>query len=202
MINIDENKRQKLDLFRKIFEEYNSHTNLMSKNDLPKIWSKHIPDSLCINLFFEKYGTPESIIDIGSGGGFPSVPMAVVYEQINVTAVDSIAKKVKFLNIAKDKLNLDNYFPVCDRIENLYKNFKNSFDVVTSRAVADLSKIIEYSCPFLKKNGFIVAYKSKNTDNELDNSKKIIEKYKLKLTDKLNYSLENGEERCLIVFEK
>lgn len=202
MINIDEKKRQKLDLFREIFEEYNSHTNLMSKNDLPKIWSKHIPDSLGINLFFEKYGMPKSVIDIGSGGGFPSVPVAVVYEQINVTAVDSISKKVRFLNIAKEKLELSNYTPVCDRIENLHKNHKNSFDVVTSRAVADLSKIIEYSCPFLKKNGFIVAYKSKNTDSELENSKKITEKYKLKFVDKIYYSLENSEERCLIVLRK
>lgn len=202
MINLNEKKRQKLDDFRKIFEEYNSHTNLMSKNDLPKIWSKHIPDSLSISLFFEKYGVPSSAIDIGSGGGFPSVPVAVVYDRINVTAVDSIAKKVRFLELAKEKLELMNYTPICDRVENLHNKFKNSFDLVTSRAVADLSKIIEYSYPFLKKNGFIVAYKSKNADNEINDANKITEKYKLKLADKLYYSLEDSEERCLVVLKK
>ena len=202
MQDLDIIKKQKLDYFRELFEEYNSHTNLMSKNDLPKIWSKHIPDSLSINLFFEKYGIPETIIDIGSGGGFPSVPVAIVYDKIQVTAIDSISKKVKFLNISKDKLKLDNYTPLCGRIESLYKTLQNSADIVTSRAVADLSKIIEYSYPFLKKNGFIVAYKSKNTDLELQNSEKIIKKYKLKLTDKIKYSLEESEERYLIVLKK
>ena len=202
MIELTLEKQQKLDLFRTIFEEYNSHTNLMSKNDLPKIWSKHIPDSLSINLFFEKYGTPNSLMDIGSGGGFPSVPIAIVYDQIQVTAIESISKKARFLNSAKEKLDLKNYMPVCARVENLNYEMKNSFDVVTSRAVADMAKIIEYSYPFLKKNGFIVAYKSKKIDMELQNSERIIKKYKMKLTDIISYSQENSEERCLVVLQK
>jgi len=202
MIELTSEKQQKLDLFRTIFEEYNSHTNLMSKNDLPKIWSKHIPDSLSINLFFEKYGTPNSLMDIGSGGGFPSVPIAIVYDQIQVTAIESISKKARFLNSAKEKLDLKNYMPVCARVENLNYEMKNFFDVVTSRAVADMAKIIEYSYPFLKKNGFIVAYKSKKIDTELQNSERIIKKYKMKLIDIISYSQENSEERCLVVLQK
>jgi len=195
-------KKQKLDFFRELFEEYNSHTNLMSKNDLPKIWSKHIPDSLSIKLFFEKYGTPKTMIDIGSGGGFPSLPIAVVFDELQVTAIESISKKARFLNIAKDKLQLNNFTSVCDRVENLHKTLGNTADIVTSRAVADLSKIIEYSYPFLKKNGYIVAYKSKNTDLELQNAEKIIKKYKMKLTDKISYVLEESEERYLIILKK
>ena len=202
MPDINSDKKQKLDDFRKIFEEYNSHTNLMSKNDLSKIWTKHIPDSLNIDLFFKKYGIPKTIIDLGSGGGFPSVPIAIVYDKINVTAIESIQKKVRFLNLAKEKLNLDNYFPICDRVENLYTKLNNSADVVTSRAVADLSKIIEYSYPLLKKNGYIVAYKSNNADNELLNSEKLIKKYKLKFVEKIRYFVEDSTERELIIIRK
>lgn len=204
MINfqIPDEKISLIKKFAEIFEQYNSHTNLMSKNDLPKIWTKHIPDSLSIKNFFDKYGYPESIIDIGSGGGFPSIPISVVCENIKVTAVDSISKKIKFINIAKESLKLDNLNPICERIENLYTKYKNSFDVVTSRALADLSKIIEYSVPFLKKNGYIVAYKGKNAELELENAKQIIKKSNVKFIEKIKYPLEECEERYLIILKK
>lgn len=202
ILEIPEEKLFAFKKFTEIFEQYNTHTNLMSKNDLPKIWTKHIPDSLGIKFFFDKYGKAENIIDIGSGGGFPSIPVAIMYENTTVTAIESISKKVKFLNLVKNELKLENFIPICERIEKLHKQMKNSADVVTGRAVADLSKIIEYSSPFLKKGGYIVAFKSKNADFELEGAKKIINKAKVSYVEKIKYPLKEGEERYLMIFRK
>lgn len=200
--DIPEDKLNLLNKFTELFEQYNVHTNLMSKNDLPKVLTKHIPDSLAIKIFFDKYGGFENITDIGSGGGFPSVPIAIMYENAKITAIESISKKIRFLNMAKTELKLDNFTPICERIEKLHKQMKNSADIVTSRALADLSKIIEYSSPFLKKGGYIVAYKSRNADSELENAKNSILKSKVEFTEKIKYPLADDEERYLMIFRK
>lgn len=86
-----------------IFLEENSKVNLISKNDEKFLWEKHIYDSLAVSVFFDKYGTPKTLLDIGTGGGFPSVPIALTYPQIKVTAVDSIAKKsVQWVYLVKN----------------------------------------------------------------------------------------------------
>lgn len=186
--------------FIRLFEEYNSHTNLMSKNDVQKLAEKHIPDSLAIERFFEKYGNPENILDIGTGGGFPSVPIAIKYPEINVSALDSISKKIKFVELVKENLHLENLAPICTRIEDFEE--KENFDVVTSRAVADLSVILEYSAPFLKKGGYFVAYKSKTADDELISAEKAMRILGLKFIEKIDVSKSDDEYRCLLVFKK
>lgn len=186
--------------FIRLFEEYNTHTNLMSKNDVQKLSEKHIPDSLAIKAFFEKYEIPKNLLDIGTGGGFPSIPIAIKYGNINVFALDSIAKKIKFVEIAKENLNLKNLFPICTRIEDFDK--KEFFDVVTSRAVADLSVILEYSAPFIKKNGYFVAYKSKTADDELVSAKNAMKILGLDFIEKIDVSKSEEENRCLLIFKK
>lgn len=200
--DIPEDKLNLLNKFTELFEQYNVHTNLMSKNDIPKVRTKHIPDSLAIKIFFDKYGGFKNIIDIGSGGGFPSIPIAIMYENAKITAIESISKKIRFLNMAKTELKLDNFTPVCERIEKLHRQMKGSADIVTSRALADLSKIIEYSSPFLKNGGYIVAYKSRNADSELENAKNSILKSKVEFTEKIKYPLADDEERYLMIFRK
>lgn len=186
--------------FIRLFEEYNTHTNLMSKNDVQKLEVKHIPDSLAVKTFFEKYETPKNILDIGTGGGFPSVPIAIEYANINVFALDSIAKKIKFIEDVKENLNLTNLFPICTRIEDFDK--KEFFDAVTSRAVADLSVILEYSAPFVKKNGYIIAYKSKTADEELILAANAIKILGLNFIEKIDVSRIDEENRCLLIFKK
>lgn len=186
--------------FIKLFEEYNSHTNLMSKNDVQKLEEKHIPDSLAIEKFFEKYETPKNILDIGTGGGFPSVPIAIKHPEINVYALDSISKKIKFIEIVKENLHLKNLFPICTRIEDFDK--KEFFDAATSRAVADLSVILEYSAPFIKQNGYFIAYKSKTADEELISAENAIKILGLKFIEKKDVSKTEDEYRCLLIFKK
>lgn len=192
----------KFEQFAKLFKEYNSHTNLMSKNDAEMLETKHIPDCLAISKFFEKYSVPKTLLDIGTGGGLPAIPIALSFPTIDVTATDSIGKKIKFIENVKKELSIDGLHPVCKRVENL-KN-KGVFDVVTTRAVASLSTILEYSAPFAKINGYIVAYKSKTADEELLAAQNAIKILKLKFIEKIDVSNSQNDdvERYLLVFQK
>ena len=194
---------EKKDFYNKyieIFLEENSKVNLISKNDEKYLWEKHIYDSLSINLFFEKYGEQKTLLDIGTGGGFPAIPIALTYKNIKVTAVDSIAKKIKAVTNIKEKLQLDNLDPFCTRVEN----FKNTYDVVTSRAVSSLDKICEYALPKVKKNGYFVAYKSRKAPEEIENATKILKKHNSKIVDIIEYNLPLKENftRNLIIIKK
>lgn len=188
--------------YMKIFLEENSKVNLISKNDEKYLWEKHVFDSLAIENFFEKFDTSKikTILDIGTGGGFPSIPIAITYPHLKVTALDSIAKKIRAVQTIKDKLNIENLEPICTRVENL--NAK--FDMITSRAVSSLKNICEYALPKLKKGGYFVAYKSRKTPQEIEEANSILKKYNSKIVDIIEYSLplEENHERNLIVILK
>ena len=187
-----------------LFKTYNSHTNLISKNDEKLLFEKHIYDSLAINLFIEKYNSPKRVMDIGTGGGFPSVPMAMFFKNIEVFAVDSTAKKIQFINEAKSGLGLKNLNPIVSRIEDLPKDYKESFDVVTTRALGSLQLILEYAIPYLKVGGYFVAYKSLDSENELIQGKNALKILKTKLVDEISYilPLEENFDRKLLIFKK
>lgn len=188
--------------YMKIFLEENSKVNLISKNDEKYLWEKHVFDSLAIENFFEKFDTSKikTILDIGTGGGFPSIPIAITYPHLKVTALDSIAKKIRAVQTIKDKLNIENLEPICTRVENL----DAKFDMITSRAVSSLKNICEYALPKLKKGGYFVAYKSRKTPQEIEETNSILKKYNSKIVDIIEYSLplEENHERNLIVILK
>lgn len=196
-----ENKT-KYEEYMKIFLEENSKVNLISKNDEKYLWEKHVFDSLAIENFFEKFDTSKikTILDIGTGGGFPSIPIAITYPHLKVTALDSIAKKIRAVQTIKDKLNIENLEPICTRVENL----DAKFDMITSRAVSSLKNICEYALPKLKKGGYFVAYKSRKTPQEIEEVNSILKKYNSKIVDIIEYSLplEENHERNLIVILK
>lgn len=188
--------------YMKIFLEENSKVNLISKNDEKYLWEKHVFDSLAIENFFEKFDTSKikTILDIGTGGGFPSIPISITYPHLKVTALDSIAKKIRAVQTIKDKLNIENLEPICTRVENL----DAKFDMITSRAVSSLKNICEYALPKLKKGGYFVAYKSRKTPQEIEEANSILKKYNSKIVDIIEYSLplEENHERNLIVILK
>lgn len=196
-----ENKT-KYEEYMKIFLEENSKVNLISKNDEKYLWEKHVFDSLAIENFFKKFDTSKikTILDIGTGGGFPSIPIAISYPHLKVTALDSIAKKIRAVQTIKDKLNIENLEPICTRVENL----DAKFDMITSRAVSSLKNICEYALPKLKKGGYFVAYKSRKTPQEIEEANSILKKYNSKIVDIIEYSLplEENHERNLIVILK
>ena len=185
--------------YKEIFLKENSLLNLISKNDEKYLYEKHIYDSLSIKLFIEKYKIKNAkILDIGCGGGFPCVPIAIEYPQFKIIGIDSIRKKINSINKIKEQLDLKNLTTICDRVENLKDE---NFDIITSRAVADLSKICEYALPILKQKGFFIAYKSKKTEDEIKNSQKILKKYNATIKEIISYQLplEEVYERNLII---
>lgn len=198
-VTLDENQMELFDKYVRIFLKKNSHLNLISKNDEKFLFEKHIFDSLAINLFIKpKVG--QTLLDIGTGGGFPSVPAAILYDNINIFAVDSIRKKIKAIEEIKEELKLTNLFPICDRVENI----KEQFDYVTTRAVASLDITLKYAIPHLKKGGYFIAYKSKKTTDEIKEAQKTIKSLNVKLVDIIEYKLPLEEiyERNLIIFKK
>ena len=188
--------------YKQYFLEENAKHNLISKNDEKYLFEKHIYDSLSIKLFFEKYSIINAnILDIGCGGGFPCLPIAIEYPNLNILGVDSIHKKINSVQIISKKLELKNLELICDRAENL-KN--EEFDIVVSRAVANMTKICNYALPLLKKGGYFIAYKSKKALDELKEAKTTLKQYNADVIDIIEYQLPLEEiyQRNLICIQK
>ena len=185
--------------YKEVFSQENAKLNLISKNDEKVLYEKHIYDSLSIKMFFDKYKIEKAdILDIGCGGGFPCIPIAIEFSNLKITGVDSIRKKINSVENIKTKLNLKNLITICSRIENMKEK---KYDVIVSRAVADLSKIAEYALPLLKKDGYFIAYKSKKALEEIKGAENILKKFNARVSDILEYTLplEEKHVRNLIV---
>lgn len=146
--------------------EWNEKFNLTAITNESEVWSKHFADSLSGESLIKKDAT---VLDIGSGAGFPGIPLKIVRGDINLTMLDSVNKKVTFLNEVVRQLGLENAKAIHSRIEDLDKKVK--YDVVVSRAVASLPTLCEYALPFVKEGGIFIAYKSEKTDEEIATAK-------------------------------
>lgn len=191
---INKNK-EKLDEWKKLFLEYNAHTNLMSKNDTSVLIEKHVYDSLSINLWddFKNYS---KILDVGCGGGFPSVILAICHPDKEIIANDSRIKKINFIKLAKSKLKLDNLQILYSRIEEAPNQ---KADLIVSRAVGKMLDIFELSKKHLKKDAKFLIYKSKLANSEIEDFKKKYKKTDFKI---IPYSLplkENYERNLIIL---
>ena len=196
-------RRENFEKYMSLFLAENSCVNLISKNEEKFLWEKHIFDSLAISMFFEKYIKDLSglrVLDIGTGGGFPALPIAINYPELNVTALDSINKKLKAIENIKSTLGLKNLSTLNARAENL----DDKFDIVTMRAVGRLNKIVNYALPLTKKGGYFVAYKSKSANDEIREAQKDISRLDGKIIDIIEYQLPTDEvyERNLVVIKK
>lgn len=181
------------------FLKQNAIINLISKNDEKFLWEKHIFDSLAIEKFFDKYKLPHplTLLDIGTGGGFPAVPIALTYPYINVVALDSIRKKINAIENIKSELKIENLSTMCMRVEDL----KTKYGLITSRAVASLDKICSYALPLLEKDGYFVVYKSKKVQEEIVLAEKVLKRHKAHIIDIIEYNLplEENFTRNLVV---
>ena len=186
---------EKLVLWEKYFVEYNSHTNLMSKGDIEVLFEKHVFDSLSI-LKWESFLNHKKILDVGCGGGFPSVILAICFPEIKVIANDSRIKKINFIKEIKEKLSLDNLEICYSRIEEVESL---NVDLIVSRAVGKMIDVWELSKKHLAKNGDFLIYKAKLLDEEIADFKK---KYKKANFEIIPYELplkENFSRNLLIL---
>ena len=195
-LTLNESQIELLSRYESLFKERNSQLNLISKNDEKYLFEKHIFDSLAFNLIEKSEGT---LLDIGTGGGFPSVILAMIYPNLKIDAIDSIKKKVNAIEHFKTELGLTNLNPICDRVENI----NTKYDFVVSRAVTSLDKLLELSIPKVKKGGYLIAYKSKKYLEELQQAQSVIKKYSLSTPQIISYKLplEEVYERYLVIFK-
>lgn len=181
--------------------EYNKHTNLTAITEPKNIAIKHFLDSLILCKVIQPK-KDSSIIDIGSGAGFPGVPLKIVYPEINLTLLDSSQKRVNFLNNLMDKIGVK-YAVFHERAEVLAKdeNYKDKFDYVVARAVAPLNILTEYCLPFLKINGIFVALKGPNVEQELINAENSIKLLngKIQTVEKFELPNQNGTRNLILI---
>lgn len=155
--------------------EYNSFMNLTAITDPYEVKIKHYLDSLTL-LCEDKLKEGNRVIDIGAGAGFPSLPNAIAREDVNFTMLDSLGKRVNFLNDVIEKTGLKNACAVHMRAEDggRDKSLREKFDVAVARAVADLAVLSEYALPFVKVGGYFLAMKGTAPEEEINNAKKAI----------------------------
>lgn len=157
---------------------WNEVMNLTAITEISDIYTKHFLDSLSIVGVIpqDQLGTDLTLIDVGTGAGFPGLPIAIAFPQIHVTLMDSLNKRCKFLQDTIDKLGLTNADVVHARAEDLArdKKYREMYDICVSRAVANLSTLSEYCLPFVKKGGYFLAYKSEKIGEELKAGQKAV----------------------------
>jgi 16S rRNA (guanine527-N7)-methyltransferase len=158
---------QKLREFNEMLVERNGAVNLTAHRTAEESWQKNILDSLLFAGEFEKLGRA-AVLDIGSGGGLPAVPLAVECPDLRITMIDSVNKKVSFLNEVINKLHINNAAAVHARAEDFVASHRGAFDIVTAKAVAELPTLLEYALPLLKVGGRLYAFKGANYNMEIE----------------------------------
>lgn len=164
---LSNNQIEKFNEYLSLLLEWNEKFNLTAITDKDQIEEKHFIDSIYLTKYFDVKG--KSLIDIGSGAGFPGIPLAIAEPELKVTLLESNGKRVSFLNEAINKLGLKNVFVIQGRAEEL--GTREKYDIVTARAVKELNVLLEISFYLLKVGGSFIAYKSSNIDNEINNAK-------------------------------
>ncbi|PCS00997.1 16S rRNA methyltransferase [Lactococcus fujiensis JCM 16395] len=165
---------------------------------------KHFYDSIAPLLYQLVENKPIKVLDIGAGAGFPSLPMKIIFPQLKVTIIDSLNKRIKFLNLLTDELEMKDVELLHGRAEDFGQNktYRDQFDIVTARAVARLSVLTELTIPFLKIHGLLLSLKAAQFEDELRDAKNAITKLGSKFVSEVSYKLPNGDERHIAVIEK
>ena len=201
-IELNENQFDKFELYKKELLEWNEKINLTEITDENEIWLKHFVDSCTINKYID---SNSSIIDVGTGAGFPSLPLRIIRDDINLTLLDSLNKRIIFLQDVVSKLELNNIEFVHGRAEDIANDskYREKYDVATARAVANLATLSEYCLPFVKTNGIFICMKAGNVEEEIENAKNAIKTLGGQIEKIENFTLPNSDiERTIIIIKK
>ena len=199
-IELDKNQIEKFYKYMDLLIEWNEKINLTAITNRKDILVKHFIDSLTIQRYL---GDAVNIIDVGTGAGFPGIPIKIINPNLKVVLVDSLNKRINFLQEVIKKLNLDNIEVIHARAEDLGQNkkYRETFDIVTSRAVANMSVLSEYLLPLAKVNGKCICMKGSDIEEELENSRYAINLLggKIEQVDKFELSNERIGRNIIIV---
>lgn len=203
-LDIDDKIIEKYIIYKDLLIEWNEKINLTGITDENEIMIKHFLDSLtCLMTGVIKRGS--KIIDVGTGAGFPGVPLKIYYEDLDVTLLDSLNKRIKYLETVCEETNLKNVKLIHGRAEDYGKNveYREKYDIAISRAVADLSILSEYCLPFVKVNGYFIAQKGPKAYEEVSKSEKAISILGGEIVDTIDVKLPFTEiKHTLVIIKK
>jgi 16S rRNA (guanine527-N7)-methyltransferase len=173
-INLTQNIADKFFKYKDILLEWNQKINLTAITEENEIILKHFIDSLSVLKFTSL--SNKNVIDVGTGAGFPGIPLKIVDDTINLTLLDSLNKRVNFLEEVKNSLNMDNVNIIHGRAEDfgVKKDFREAFDICVPRAVANLSTLCEYCLPFVSLGGYLISLKGPDIEEELNGANNAI----------------------------
>ena len=199
-IGVTQEQLEQLEKYYEMLIEYNRFMNLTGITDHDEVYLKHFYDSLTISKVIDLTKI-ETLCDIGTGAGFPGIVLKIFFPNIKMVLIDSLKKRINFLDDVIKALNLKNIITIHARIEEYGIKNKNKFDVVTARAVAPLNILLEYSIPILKLNGYFIPMKANIENENYENAIKVL-KCEVEKINKFTLPVENSNRTILKIRKK
>lgn len=203
-ISVNDKILQDFKVYREVLVDWNQKMNLTGIEEEREVYIKHFLDSIsAITNNYIKDGM--SIIDVGTGAGFPGLPLRICLKNVKLTLLDSLNKRINFLQEVSAKVGIDDIEFIHGRAEDFGKdeNYREKYDIATARAVAGLPVLIEFCAPFIKLGGYFVCLKGPNANLELEEAKKAIEVMGLEFVEKIDVKLpELDLSHNILVFKK
>ena len=203
-INLTDQQKTQFERYFQLLVEWNQKINLTAITEKEEVYLKHFYDSIAPILQGLIENQEIKLLDIGAGAGFPSLPMKILYPQLDVTIIDSLNKRINFLQLLAEELDLEGVHFYHGRAEDFAqdKHFRAQFDIVTARAVARMQVLSELTIPYLKVGGKLLALKASNAPEELTEAKNALNLLFSKVEDNISYTLPNGDPRYITIVEK
>lgn len=203
-IALSEKQMEQFLQYYELLVEKNKVMNLTAITEFDEVVEKHFLDSVSLTKQMDLH-QPLKVLDLGTGAGFPGIPLKIVFPELEITLMDSLNKRVLFLQDVISSLQLENIEAVHGRAEEAARNkkYRESFDLCVSRAVANISTLSEYCLPFVKVGGSFISYKSSTIEDELKDGKKGIAILGGKVKDVYKFTLPDSElQRSFVIIEK